>query len=130
MDFDRRTGALIGNYASAVQAVEVILTTRLGELVMLRQFGGGLTELLGRAMTPRLFGAFRLLIAAAIDLWEPRFRVRQVIVEGDADALRLGNAAFAIEVDWRPRGHLGDESVAAVKSFSLGVTGGGLVAEA
>ncbi|NDV88802.1 hypothetical protein GTW51_19080 [Aurantimonas aggregata] len=125
MDFDRRTGAVIDNYASALQSVEVILTTRVGELVMLREFGAAVLPLLGRLMTPQLFGVFRVLLAAAIDLWEPRFRVRRVDVEGGVDALRAGIATIGIEVDWRPRGHLGDETVEGVRSFALtaGATG-------
>lgn len=127
-DFDRRTGALIDNYASAVQGVEVILSTRIGSLVMLRQFGGGIAELLGRLLTPKLFAMFRVLLAAAIDVWEPRFRVRAVTVGGTVNELRLGTATISIEVDWRPRGHLGDETVEAVRRFSVGLAGGSLQA--
>ncbi len=73
MDFDQHTGELIDNFASAVQSVEILIFTRLGEVVMLREYGAGALDLLGRLATPRLFAAFRLLVAAAIDLWEPRF---------------------------------------------------------
>lgn len=127
-DFDRRTGGLIDNYASAVQSVEVIITTRLGALVMLREFGAGVSELLGRLMTPQLFAVFKILIAAAIDLWEPRFRVRSIMVDGDVDAIRLGTASLRIDVDWRPRGHLGDPTIESVRSFGLAVSGGSVIA--
>ena len=130
MDIDRRTGAVIDNYSSAVQAVEVILTTKIGQLVMLRQFGGGLTSLLGKKMTPHLFAVCKMLISASIDLWEPRFRVRKVIVDGTVDGLRLGGVQFAVEVDWRPRGHLGDETVAGVRNFNILTNRSGIVAEA
>lgn len=119
VDFDRHTGQLIDNYASALQSVEMILMTRIGERVMRRQFGAGVLELLGRLMTPPLFTAFRILLAAAIDLWEPRFRVRRIELNGSVDALRSGSAGFAIEVDWRPRAHLGDPSVEGVRTFGL-----------
>ncbi|WEJ33864.1 GPW/gp25 family protein [Devosia sp. SD17-2] len=119
VDLDRYTGEVIDNYASARQSVEIIFTTRIGELVMLRQFGGGLVELLGRLMVPRLFTAFRLLMAASIDLWEPRFRVRRIELSGTVDEVRLGHAGFAIEVDWRPRAHLGDPTVEGVRTFGL-----------
>ena len=130
MDIDRRTGAVIDNYSSAVQAVEVILITRVGELLMLRQFGGGVSALLGRLMTPQLFAVCRILISAAIDIWEPRFRVRKISVDGTTDGLRLGNATFSVEVDWRPRGHLGDETVEGVRSFFILTDRSGIVAEA
>jgi len=118
-DIDRNTGAVIDNYASALQSVEIIFTTRIGELVMRREFGAGLIELLGRLMVPSLFGAFRTVMASAIDLWEPRFRVRWIELNGSAEGIRLGQASFVIEVDWRPRGHLGDPTVEGVRTFGL-----------
>ncbi|HEV7418065.1 MAG TPA: GPW/gp25 family protein [Tianweitania sediminis] len=122
-DIDRRTGAVIDNYASALQSVEVIFTTRNGETLMLRQFGAGLVELLGRLMVPSLFAAFRTLMAAGIDLWEPRFRVRRIDLNGTVDEVRMGRAGFTIEVDWRPRAHLGDPSVDGVRTFGLTFVG-------
>ncbi|MFN4098150.1 MAG: GPW/gp25 family protein [Pararhodobacter sp.] len=116
---DRRTGRPAGNLASAFQSVEVIFSTRLGERIMRREFGAGLAELLGRLATRSLFVAFQTLIATAIDLWEPRFAVRRIIVQGSVDGLRLGQARFSIEVDYRPRGHLGDETVERVLTFGL-----------
>lgn len=119
---DRRTGKVIGNLASAYQGVEVVLTTRLGERVMRREFGAGVAELLGRLMTPALFVAFQTLIATAIDLWEPRFAVRRISVSGSPEQIRLGHSGFVIEADYRPRGHLGDMRVERVVSFSLRLT--------
>ena len=84
---DRHTGKVIDNLASAYQGVEVILSTRIGSRVMRREFGGGIAELLGRLMTPALFAAWRQLVATAIDLWEPRFRVRKVMLDGSAEAV-------------------------------------------
>ncbi|NMG39808.1 hypothetical protein GRZ55_11190 [Chelativorans sp. ZYF759] len=116
---DRVTGRPLANLASAFQSVEVILSTRLGERVMRREFGGGMAELLGRLVTPQLFVAFQTLIATAIDLWEPRFAVRRIVATGSVDGIRLGQVSFAIEVDYRPRGHLGDDRVERVMSFGL-----------
>ncbi|MGY6705924.1 GPW/gp25 family protein [Roseinatronobacter sp.] len=123
-DIDRRTGKPIDNYASALQSVETIFTTRLGERVMLREFGAGLVELLGRLMTPVLFGTFRTIMAASIDLWEPRFRVRRVDLQGSIDDIRRGRTGFVVEVDWRPRGHLGDDTVEGVRTFGLAFVSG------
>lgn len=104
--FDRRTGQMIGNLEHAYQGVEVIMTTRIAERLMLREFGGGVAELLGRAVTPSLFLVWRQLIATAIDLWEPRFRVRSVTVSSSADEARLGTIALSIFADYRPYAHL------------------------
>ncbi len=59
-------------------------------------------ELLGRLVTPDLFAAWRQLIGTAIDLWEPRFRVRRVSLKGSVDQLRLGQVGLLIEADYRP----------------------------
>ncbi|MCF1744226.1 GPW/gp25 family protein [Paradevosia shaoguanensis] len=120
---DRHSGAHIDNYTSALQAVEVAFSTAIGERVMRRHFGAGLVELLGRAVTPRLFAAWKILMVIGIDLWEPRFRVRGVYVSASPDALRLGSASVSVEVDWRPRAHLGDFTVEGVRSFSIAFGG-------
>ena len=116
---DRHTDKLIDAYSSALQSVEVIFTTRIGERVMRRHFGAGLAELLGRAITPRLFSAWQTLIAVGIDLWEPRFRVRHVSVLGSADAIRMGRATVRVEVDWRPWALAGNLTVAGTRSFDI-----------
>jgi len=130
MDIDRHTGELIDNYQSAVQSVEVILGTRLGQLVMLRQFGGGIVDLLGRLMTPALFGTFRTLIVAAIDTWEPRFEVKRVDFFGDVEEVRQGKAEFSITVDWRPKGHLGDFTVASTNQLLVRPNNSGVTVRA
>ena len=116
---DRRTGKVIGNLASAYQGVEVILSTRIGSRIMRREFGGGIAELLGRLLTPSLFAAWRQLVATAIDLWEPRFRIRRILISGSVEQLRLGQVGLSIEADYRPRGHLGDFTVERVLSFEI-----------
>lgn len=116
---DRHTGKLIDGYASALQSVEVIFSTRIGERVMRRHFGAGLAELLGRAATPALFAAWKTLIAVGIDLWEPRFRVRAVLVSASPNELRLGSSGIQVLVDWRPRALAGDFSVVSTRSFTI-----------
>ncbi|MBN9033743.1 MAG: GPW/gp25 family protein [Rhizobiales bacterium] len=128
-DFDRRTGKIIDNLASTYQSVEIILSTRLSSLVMLREFGSGVWELLGRAMTPSLFAAWQQLIATAIELWEPRLAVRRIILTGSVEEIRAGRAGLSIEADYRPRGHLGDFTVERVIGFAL-TPGQGLMANA
>ncbi|BAP94471.1 baseplate component [Aurantimonas phage AmM-1] len=120
-DIDRRTGEVIDNYQSALQSVEIIFSTFIGEMVMLREFGAGALDLLGRKMTARLFLVFRTALMAGINAWEPRFRVRHVGVDGTVEGVRLGEVRFAIEIDWRPRAHLvpPDYSVESVRTFGL-----------
>ena len=49
---DRETGLPLSGFAHVLQCVDVIFTTRIAEMVMLRWFGCGLPELLGRRITP------------------------------------------------------------------------------
>lgn len=118
-DIDRRTGEVIDNLGSTYQSVEIILTTKLASIVMLREFGSGVWELLGRALVPSLFAAWQQLIATAIDLWEPRLAVRRIVPTGSVEEIRAGHAGLSIEADYRPRGHLGDFTVERVVGFTL-----------
>lgn len=116
---DRNTLLPMANFPHALQSVEVILSTPLYSRVMRRQFGGGLLELLGRMMSPRLMALFQQLLATSIDLWEPRFRVRRVRFKGSADEVRLGKAGVSIEVDWMPRALLGEFTVEGTRLFTI-----------
>jgi phage baseplate assembly protein W len=116
---DRRTGVVIDDLSSALQASAFVLGTRVNSVVLLREFGGGVIELLGRAMVPSLFAAWQQLIATAIDIWEPRLAIRSVVPTGSADEIRMGRAGLLIEADFRPRGHLGDFTVERVVGFTL-----------
>ncbi len=128
VDVCRWTGKPIGNLESTLQSVEIILTTRLRSRIMNRSFGAGIIELLGRKMTLPLFGMLRQLIATALNLWEPRLRVRRVGTSGTLDELRLGQATIVIGADYRP-GALADPPDLRVErriSFSLNKIDGGL----
>ncbi|MCJ8517825.1 phage baseplate assembly protein W [Pseudorhizobium tarimense] len=116
---DRRTGAVINNLSSAFQGVEVTLTTPLASRVMRREFGAGVVDILGRAITPTLFATWMQLVATAIDIWEARFAVRRIVPTGSTDEIRTGRAGLLIEADYRPRGHLGDFTVERVVGFTV-----------
>ena len=123
---DRRTGKLIDNFTSAVQSIEVIFSTRLASRVMRREFCGGAAELLGRLVTPKLFAIYQQLVATAIDLWEPRFHVRRIVPQGSVEEIRAGKLGILLELDYRPRGHLGDFTVERVVKLTLFARNNGL----
>ncbi|MBG6205384.1 GPW/gp25 family protein [Roseibium album] len=116
---DRYTLKPIDNLTHTLQCVEVILTTEIGTRVMRRHFGGGVAELLGRALTPRLFAVIQQLIAVAIDTWEPRLAVKRILFSGSTDVVRLGTAGIVIEADYRPGGLHDDFTVERSLSFSI-----------
>jgi len=124
----RRTFQPLDGWNHVLQSVEMLFTTRIGERVMMRHFHGGVAELLGKLLTPPLLSAFRLVVAIAIDLWEPRLKVRQVDFIGSPEEIRLGHAGVRIHVDYRPRGHLGDETVESRRTLLIAKTANGFVA--
>lgn len=108
---DRKTGRPLGGFAHVVQSINVIMATRLGDRVMRRHFGSSAFTLLGRMLTADHIVRFFAVYCLAVELWEPRFKVVRVIpLATSVDDVRLGRFAFAIEGEYRPRGHLGDET--------------------
>lgn len=109
--FDRRTGKPLSGWAHVLQSLEVIFTTPIGSRVMRRQFGSAVPGLLGRPINRMTVLRFATAIIAAIELWEPRFRVRRVWftrAKNNPDKARLGSLSMSLEGQHRPRGHLGD----------------------
>lgn len=120
---DRHTGKPLDGFPHAVQSVNVILTTRLGERVMRRHFGSSAATLLGRLLTAERISQFFAVYCVAIDLWEPRLSVVRVIpFAATVDDVRLGRFGFAVDVEYRPRGHLGDVTPEGVRRINFAQT--------
>jgi phage baseplate assembly protein W len=94
---DRTTGKPIDGNAHLAQSVGDILTTPIGQRVMLRDYGSLLFELVDQPLN----GATRLLAFAATAMalrrWEPRLRLRRVGLQGSEAS--LGSAVITIEAD-------------------------------
>ena len=97
-----------------VQSLRVIFTTRIGSLVMCRLFGSAVPGLLGKNLEPSTIARFYAAIIIAVELWEPRFRVRRIVYPVDQNSeekLRQGQFGFKLEGDYRPRALQGDFTV-------------------
>lgn len=111
---DWTSGKKIEAWPAVVQAIEILFTTQIGSRVMLRSYGANLGRLLGSPMTVATLTKFRAGLTAALELWEPRFRVRMALINAAGDVnspetMRLGQLKGLIfEGEYRPRGHLGD----------------------
>lgn len=117
---DRATGRRLAGFAHVVQSVNVIMMTRLGDRVMRRHFGSSAFSLLGRMLTADHIVRFFSVYCLAIELWEPRFKVVRVVpVRTTVNDLRLGRFAFAIEGEYRPRGHLGDPTPEGIRRIDF-----------
>lgn len=117
---DRMTGRPLGGFAHVVQSINLIMATRLGERVIRRHVGSSAVTLLGRMLTAAHVARFFSIFAVAIELWEPRFRVVRVIaIRTSVAAVRNGSFAFALEGEYRPRGHLGDPTPEGVRRIDF-----------
>lgn len=120
---DRETGLPLYDLDHVAQHVETLFTTRLGDLIMARGYGAGVSELLGRRVTPTLVSGYKALLALGVDTWEPRLKVVRIEAAGNtANAVTLGALRFQVMASYRPRGHLGDLTVeGGLNRFGLAV---------
>lgn len=119
---DRETGRLLSDWDHVVQSLGVIFTTRIGDRVMRRVFGSAVPGLLGRNLTPSTILRFYTAIIIAVDLWEPRFRVREITYPGETNSvgtLQQGRFGFRLYGDYRPGALDGDFTVADSKVVSV-----------
>lgn len=113
---DDRTGQILTGWDHCVQSIRLILTTRVGALVMRRDFGGGLVELQDRNPSPRVMMEAFVRIATAIRQWEPGFRLQQIaMTRSGPDGIYVLDMVGI----FYPRGHLGDYSVSETRSAAI-----------
>lgn len=108
---DRTTGKPLDGWPHVVQSLIVLFTTGYGARLMRRYFGSDVPRLLGANLTRRTVLLFVGALIVAVDLWEPRARVRKIDVDRGANSpenLRLGHFAMTVRCAFFPRGHLGD----------------------
>lgn len=116
---DRYTGRPVEGWPHVAQSLGVIFTTRFGERVMRRWFGSLVPNLLGENMVPETFVKFFSAVGSALE-FEPRVRLMRVL---PLSVNRNGRAELRIEVEYRPRGHLGDFTPEGAKRVTLVDTG-------
>lgn len=122
---DRRTGKILTDWEHVVSSLEDLLTTRKLSRVMLRQYGSDFPKLIDAPMTEVSLVLFYSAVATAVALWEPRVELSQVtFVEADQE----GRAALQMIVEYMPRGHLGDRTVASTRTADFVNIGGAFTA--
>jgi phage baseplate assembly protein W len=124
---DRVTGRPLDGFAHVAQSILVIFSTLLGERIMRRHFGSSAPALLGRLLNAPNILRFFALVSLAIETWEPRFRIARVIpLATSPEDIRLGRFSFAIEGEYRPRGHLGDPTPEGIRRITFAANDNGL----
>jgi phage baseplate assembly protein W len=89
---DARTGgvAISAGAGKLRENITHLLLTRIGERAMLREYGGGVTQLLQEGINEGVIAIAQHQIAKAILRYEPRILPQQVtLVEGDQGQLLL-----------------------------------------
>lgn len=82
------------------QSIRDILTTRLGTRVMCRDYGSRLPELVDNPINSRLAMDLYAASAAALDRWEPRFRLSRVQIADSSP----GKIILHLEGEYLPEG--------------------------
>jgi uncharacterized protein len=124
---DRHRLRPLSGFAEVIQSIDTILTTGIGERVMRRWFGSTGAAILGRLLNAKTVLLFMTVIATAIDLFEPRFKVMRLIPGNNSpEAVRGGAFSFVIEGEYRPRAHLGDPRPEGIKRITLAASQSGL----
>lgn len=103
------SGAPLSDWAHVQHHIGRILTTPLGSLPTLREFGSELWDLIDAKMVQRNVLALYVATAVAIDRWEPRYRLTHTGID------RMGPdgvISLVLRGTYFPRGHLGDFSIA------------------
>jgi len=108
---NRKTGYRLSGWDHVLQSLTDILTTMVGTRVMRRTYGSMVPALLGRPINRTTVLRFATAIVVAIELWEPRFRVKRITFrrsQNSPEQTRLGSLSMVMVGEYRPRGHLGD----------------------
>jgi phage baseplate assembly protein W len=77
----RTTGAAIGGFDHLRQSIQDILSTPIGTRVHRRDYGSRLPRLVDRPINDSLVSEMVAATAEALDRWEPRLRLEQIIID-------------------------------------------------
>lgn len=109
------TGALLEGYDHVQQSLGKIFSTPQGSRVMREWFGNPGLRLLGEPTTERTILLWFNTLYMLIELFEPRYRVREFRV---TDLTRAGYGDFTINGEYLPYAHLDWQQAAMFVSVS------------
>ena len=98
---NRETGKAIDGIDHLRQSVRDILSTRIGTRVMLRDYGSNVPELVDEPMNRTTIAAIRADMIAALNNWEPRLKVTQVLL---TEISATGGLTFDLFLTYLPDG--------------------------
>jgi phage baseplate assembly protein W len=77
----RTTGKQLGGFDHLRQSIEDILSTPIGTRIHRRDYGSRLPRLVDRPINRSLVSELVAATAEALDRWEPRLKLEQVIID-------------------------------------------------
>lgn len=122
IDIDAETGGNISGWPHVIQSVSDFFATPFGERIMREWYGSAVPAFFGQQLNTQTVVPFFSAVAAAIEQWEPRYRITQIIPESVG---RDGRLRVEIQGQYRPRALLGDFTVEGARRISVvGGSGG------
>jgi len=100
LGINAETGASLTGWDHVVQSLRDIFLTRFGSRIMREWYGSFVPEALGRNINRAEILPVIASITAAIEQWEPRYRVVRVEIGGE---VRDGNLSITLVGVYRPR---------------------------
>ncbi len=127
---NRTTGQVLEGWPHVKQSLGVIITTRLGEMLLARGFGFGGLGLLGQNLTPRALMVWRMALVLSLasrqsvllQLGEPRFRITSLTfpaADNSPARLEQGQIGLLVSGEYMPNALEGDFTVASPLSFMI-----------
>ncbi len=100
--FDRESGQveMVSDLADISQSLDILLSTSLGERVMVPDYGCNLDDYMFESLNNSLIGLIKHHVENAILFYEPRIIAEKVDVTS-ADSLDLIEGRFTITVEYR-----------------------------
>lgn len=120
---DADTGRAISGWDHVVQSIRDILVTDIGLRPMREYYGSLVPRALGRAINRQEILPVISVIASAIEIWEPRYRMMSFEIGGEA---REGRLTIKLAGEYLPGALWGDMTVADVRTLNIGADGGPL----
>lgn len=115
-DFDRNTGATISGWLAVNQSLTELFMTSFGDRGFREYYASGIPSFLGRNMTKDVLGRLATVLGAAIDVFEPRYRVKKITFSQLGPE---GRPRMKVEGDYLPFALEGDFSTVEAKDFEL-----------
>lgn len=89
---------LSSHIASLEESIRIILGTQLGERAYRPNFGSRLSEVMFEPMNTQVLMLIRLYVKEAIEKWEPRLLLKDVITEPDPNT-----GSVSINIIYQPK---------------------------